>query len=218
MFVYIDFAEILKKIDRINSSFKWTRGYNLLQEQLKNGNLEQDRFNLLIVDIKYYYARYIEFLSAALHKNLLPDVMFSLSSDFVQALNIGLDKIPDPYLNVTPGIESISNHMLMTAETDNYSFFASLYSLQNLIFGEKEFTQSISKQDKQLNKFFEVLSRNMQTIEHIKPFLKPVSDGEITRILNNNYTLCETIDYWCEEILKRYNASMIPAVMLQTIY
>lgn len=205
-----DFTYALADIDTMNNHFHWQKGYQEFWDQLSNGTLDDESFQLLMKDLSYFYSRYIEFFSSVLHRNLRSDVMFPLSANFVQALKINLAKIPDIHLNILPGMESICNHMLMTAETDYFSFFLSMYTLNQLIFEKEEFKKVIERHDnKELNKFLSQLPNSTKTLHQIKEYFYSLDKVDLQRVQNNNYTLCETIDFWFEEVLTKYNKSMI---------
>lgn len=207
----IDFAAAIKEVDRTNQAFQWKKGFHPFWEAVGNRTLREDLFQSFIKDLEYFYTRTIEFSSAALHRNLSPEIMFPLSADLVQLIKLDLDKTPDIHLDITLGIESICNHLLMTAETDYYSYFASLYTLTQLIFNREEFNYIIERNNQtNLNKFFFQLQKAPATLSQIQAHFFPLDQTTFTRILHNNYTLCETIDYWLDEILTEHKKSMIP--------
>src|SRR5690606_33409979 len=98
-------------------------------------------------------------------------------------------------------------------ETDYYSFFALHHTLNELIFNRKEMDYIFDRnQDTELNKFLFQLRENHHTIKNITKHFNPIDMADVQRILNNNYTLCETIDYWLDEVQTKYDKKMLRLV------
>ncbi|MBY4602883.1 MULTISPECIES: hypothetical protein [Bacillus] len=207
-----DFYNVLVEVDKLNKLFNWEKAYNKFWVNISEETHDSEITEQLLKDIGYFYSRYIEFTSCILHHNLRPDVMFGLSSDYIKILELELEKTPDVSSEVLPGIESICNHLLMTAETDYLSFFVSLYTLNQVIFKRDELKNFLSgKQREEFVEFIELLNKWPYTLKHMSKSFHLIDKIDLQRILNNNYALCETIDYWFEELLEKYQKKMITA-------
>ncbi|HGA1024569.1 TPA: hypothetical protein ACIQN7_005909 [Bacillus cereus] len=205
----IKYTDVFKEISTMHETFPWTKGYKQFWQEVSNGSLDNESKNQFLKDLTYFYTRYLEFSSAILHRNVRYDLLFMLSSDYIQNFHVKLDKIPDTNIDISPGMESICNHMLVMAETDIFSYFTSFYTLHKMIF-EKEELQSLLSSDEQLSKLLKHIEKSAYTLSRVKNVINHIESRDIRPILNNNFTLCETIDYWFDEIINNYVKEMVP--------
>ncbi|MED4590509.1 hypothetical protein [Priestia flexa] len=207
--MFIKFDEIIKEVDLINNSFQWEKGFNDFWFRLNQQTIDEESKTQVLTDLLYFYTRYLEFASSILHRNTNQDLMFILSADYVQILNLELNKLPNLNIDVSPGLESICNYMLVMAETDLLSYFISFYTLNKLIFRKEQFKELVVKNEG-LTNFFNLMDKSFYTLNRVGKLVGDVKASELNRILKNNYTLCETIDYWFNEIIIKYNKKMVP--------